>query len=378
MVGFGAAAHHSQAGQIQPPHLVGRSVLDRQRQAEVGREGHGRAVAAHRFQPEPRREREAQRRQEGHRAARQQRCQHETDQPHVVVHRQPAHAPVSSAFEAKGADDGRAVGEHAGVRDPYSFGRRRAARGELQEHHVLGEDLLGLGRIARQGFGEQLLRIEDLHPVHSVPERVQQTRQVPGHQECACSRRAEDVHGVLAVRLELAEAHRRAHRDRDDTGRDRAQEGEDELLLPGDDERDPVSLAQAAPEQLPPPAQSLPRQLGPAHEMLVPVLLDEGAASVRMAEVLGEDLGEGRGRRSLARRRLRKHHGTCLGSRAPGAAAPGARGTREEPAQCFQAGLSLGGFGALAVSFSQSSTSWPSHLSSVSAWRLHFSKSSTP
>ena len=78
-----------------------------------------------------------------------------------------------------------------------------------------------------------------------------------GHEDARAAL-GHDVPGVVEVRLELPEGHRRVDGRGDDAGADRAQKAEDEVVVVREDERDAVALAQAERLERPPEARAHP------------------------------------------------------------------------------------------------------------------------
>ena len=79
---------------VSPSRSIGLDALDAQGVGEVRRVRDGAAHAGERLQPGDRALQEQERRQEVHGHAVEERREHEADEPHVVVERQPRHRDV--------------------------------------------------------------------------------------------------------------------------------------------------------------------------------------------------------------------------------------------------------------------------------------------
>ena len=171
-----------------------------------------------------------------------ERREHEADEAHVVIERQPRDADVVRPAAQTVLHDALDVrGEvRVGERDALRP-RRRPAR-ELEEGDVVEPDLLGRSGSVDSRIPSMATTCSSAgHAACTVPSRrlifavVTRTR---------APLLRDDVPRVVEIALELAERHRRVDGHGDDARADGAEEAEDEVVVVREDERDPVALSQ--------------------------------------------------------------------------------------------------------------------------------------
>ena len=238
-----AAAGDAPARQIETLQLLVPDALDAERVGEVGGVPDGPSVAREGLEPRRGPLQEEQRRQEHRGDLEDHGRQHEADETHVVIERQPGHADVLvvalQALEHEGVD----VRGQVAVRERDALGARRGAAGELEERDVVegnGRGLERLERLADGLDGDDLLqlRARRLH-------RAEEPLDLRVGDEGLGAALLDDVPRVVEVALEMPDTQRRIDGDRDDPGPDGAEEAKDEVLVGRQDERHPVALAKA-------------------------------------------------------------------------------------------------------------------------------------
>ncbi len=243
--GLGAAADHCEAAEVPVREVLVANAFRGERKGEVRRERHSAAVAVDGVEPNAWAFDEAQRRDEHGGDAVEDGGDDEADEAHVMVERQPTDGLVAVArHHLQGfVDDAPRVGHQARVRDHDALRVRGGPRRVLKEGQVGGNDgLPGGGRVAcpERGGGDDLL--QGGHPVSEAPENREQA--LAGDEERRAGLR-EDALVAVDVGVEARKGHRRVEWDRNDSGAQGCEEGEDEVLGLDDDEADPVALAQA-------------------------------------------------------------------------------------------------------------------------------------
>ncbi len=137
---LGAVEGHPPGRQVERGPLLGSALLDTQRVGEVGSAAGVGTVPRHGVEPAHRLLQEGDRRHEDARRSDVERLEDAADQPHVVVHRQPADVGRRLVVAADAADH-LLVGEQAAVGDHHPLGQRGRSRGVLQEGQRLRADL---------------------------------------------------------------------------------------------------------------------------------------------------------------------------------------------------------------------------------------------
>ena len=286
----GEAAQHMRADHVAadagaPPgrdveraEVKCRGALGGELEAEARRIGDRRLLARDHFEPQKRTAREVAGRQIVDRQPRRDRRQHEADEAHVVVERQPRDAAVAGPrIEPVAADAGRVRHQRA-VRDRDALREPRRARRELE-----------IGERVRIG-PDEVSAARDLADVRDGADDPQ--RQAGGgfDQPVAHRRRREGGCGVrdldhTAQRREIglapAERHRQRHWDRHGAGVEAREEQEDEVALGVSHERDALAGRDARAEQ------AAGERAGLRDEARIAELLRRAAATVMEVEALG-------------------------------------------------------------------------------------------
>ncbi len=159
---LGAGIGHAPSTQIEA--LKGRFAdpLTAQAIGEIRAAADGAAVLGNRFQPAQRPAEEVRRRHQNARHAAENRLQQTTDQPHVVVQRQPADDDVVRVhIDAEAATDQQFVGDQIAMADLHTLGQRGGAGSVLQKGDVLGRQARlnpAFGQCAVEGVDAQQRR----------------------------------------------------------------------------------------------------------------------------------------------------------------------------------------------------------------------------
>ena len=298
--GLGAAAEHAHVREVPAGDLLGAGALGDQRVGEVGGEGDGALVLADGLHPERGVLDEREGRDVHDRHVGRERGEHEADEPHVVVERQPAHALVAAAVGLQPVqDDGLGVGLQAPVGDDHALGRGGGAAGELQEGGVGRLDLRGLLAEVRLAGRDRPLELAGGHELLEggdlADHAPQQLVDPIARDQHARRGDAEDVDQGLHEGVELAEGERGVERHGHQAGPERGEEAGDELLAVGDHQGHAVARLQAQREQVVRALLHLGAQLAVGPEEVAggavgELRLGEGEAAVGHAEGAVEGL----------------------------------------------------------------------------------------
>ena len=169
--GLRATAEYAAAGQVPCLEVLGLHLSDGERVGEVGCEGDGSTVAMHGVHPDARLLDEAHRGDKHRAESAGDGGDHEANEAHVVVERQPAHAEIDVGVCMDAVvDDRAAVGDERAVGHDHALGIRGRARGVLQKCNVVGCDL---------GEGVRGVRPLDLFDLDELLERWDLVHEAP-------------------------------------------------------------------------------------------------------------------------------------------------------------------------------------------------------
>ena len=213
------------AGQVEPLRLALGDAPDTQVVGEIGAAAQRYAML--RDHPQPARGTA----QEGHRChqhgtgAEEEGVKHRADQPHVVVHGQPAADDVVRR-RAEGVVDGSLVGHQVAMADGHAARRTGGAGGVLEQRRGLGVE----HRRPPAPRGADLVprRVEDLEIAGELAR--------PGRQRPAAQHRRRT--GVPEQPREPPLGSRRGHRHGHGTGVETGEEGDDEIEPRGQEQQD--------------------------------------------------------------------------------------------------------------------------------------------
>jgi len=291
--------------------------------ADVRAGGDGDVVALHHVEPAARPAQEVERRGQHQIDRAGRRPQQVPDQPHVVVHRQPAAADVVRG-DLEVLDDRPHVGGDAAVRQHHAARRAGRARGELDHRDVVG--VRGVGVEAGARIQQAIV---PRHPRLALQAGFRQQRGADlldlfvDHHE-ARLRHPHDGADVPEVALQPPPADRRRQnrgvQPRDHRAEERGHQRPQALAH----DRQAVARLAAHVDQTGGDALRLLLDLGPGEAALVFVDEDQPAAAAGRGR-LPQDLGQGVGKLgSGTHARTFDGRPRCRSIRSPPAASPAA------------------------------------------------------